>query len=76
MSDVQDAPNDNDQEQDGDKGYDIQSDDSEDLPDLSAMTKAQLVAYADEVGIKIDPHTVKSNIISTIEESFGEIERI
>ena len=39
------------------------------------MTKAELVAYADSAGIKIDPHAVKAKIISTIEDSDGEIER-
>ena len=73
-TDVEDTPDDQGQEQDS-HDVDEQEDDGEVSPDLSGMTKAELVAYADSAGIKIDPHAVKAKIISTIEDSDGEIER-
>ena len=73
-ADVEDTPDNQDQEQDS-HDVDEQEDESELSPDLSGMTKAELVAYADSAGIRIDPHAVKAKIISMIEDSEGEIER-
>jgi len=75
-SDTPDAVADGTESQKAEQDNGVQDGKEELESHLNGLTKAGLVEFSEENGVKIDPHATKAVIIETILESIDEVERI